>query len=147
MNASKFRLKHSKHADAESDIGPISHKYGTSSLDIDYLRCITPGCSNKAMNALNGISNQLCVQCWCIMDAKRALTDPSSNPTTRKPTLRKGSVTNAVVDLLESKGKKVPTYKEMHDVVIAVKATSPFNKNHYNWYLNQWKKGKLKRKV
>lgn len=155
----KYKIKSKSQIPVPKTVGAISYKYGPSSLDSDYPICTQKACGAKATCAKTEhgrtYPNSLCVQHWLVMDIVRSgqdvgdslLTSPGLlKARSKKQRVKKGSITNAVVDLIEKKGKKPPTYEEMRDVVLAVKVDSKFNKNHYRWYLNMWAKGKLVRK-
>jgi hypothetical protein len=155
VNKSKYKVKQKVpvviHNPTEG-LGPIAHPFGEiSGLDPDRPTCTVPGCGRYALcsRVIDGHyrPHDVCMTHWVVWYRTISGVDSQGNPVGSAKKIRKGSVTNAVLDLIESKKKHNPTCEEMKNTVLSVKPDSKFNQGHYNWYLNEYKKGRLRRKV
>lgn len=119
-----------------------------------YKYCTHPGCVNRAICASHdkitgaAIPGQLCVQHWQV-EYEKTHTEPSSGGRMTKDgrfvkaPVRKGAVGNAVKEYIDKVGIDNIDFEAMKDVVLSVKADSKFNKNHFSWYRNDYKKKHL----
>lgn len=114
--------------------------------------CIYPGCGNRAtcaqldVRTKQPVPNKLCVHHW---EMEYLIRNPNTDvPKGRltktgkfiKTPVKKGSVGKAVNEYLDRVGLKKANFEEMRDIVLAVKPDSKYNKGHFNWYCNQYKK-------
>ena len=125
------------------------HKRVRERLDVPI--CVEPGCVRRAIcvgrDAKTGamIPNQLCVTHWSIhYDMEHPIEGRQNTRVTKAGIVvtrtKKGAVGQAVNEYISKVGIDNTNFDEMRDVVLAIKADSKFNRNHYNWYRNNWKK-------
>lgn len=151
-----MKIKHKKKKIKKhtiSDYGRVGIE--ESARRSDKIYCTEPGCHREArcakLNPLTKqpIPNQLCITHWeSHYNKKHPVGTSEDTPGGRitktgkfvRAPIKKGSVGKAVNDLIDKKGVDKVTFEEMKDTVLAIKADSKFNRNHYNWYRNQYKK-------
>jgi len=78
-------------------------------------------------------------------------TNPKSKPSNVKSkktpapkTQKKGSLKDAVYQLFDSKGITKVTYQEVENLAKKIKPDTKFNKYHFSWYRNNYKKTRAK---
>ena len=67
-----------------------------------------------------------------------------SNKSVKKRTYKKGSLKEVIYKLFDRKGVAKVSYKEVEKLAKKVKPDTKFNKYHFSWYRNNYKKTKAK---
>ncbi len=67
-----------------------------------------------------------------------------SKKSTKKKVYKQGSLKEAIYKLFDRKGIAKVTYKEVENLAKRVKPDTKFNKAHFSWYRNHYRKTKAK---
>lgn len=134
---------------------PHKKKKKTKSSSLKEGDSICTNCNiNRAICAkkteYGSVANQLCVQCWEREYNEAHQDDPKPGGRVTKDgkfvraPIKKGSVGLAVKALIDKVGIDEVTEEQMRKVVLEVKIDSKFNRNHFNWYKNDYRKKQSK---
>ena len=67
-----------------------------------------------------------------------------SKKSAKKKTYKQGSLKEAIYKLFDRKGVEKVSYQEVEKLAKKVKPDTKFNKYHFSWYRNNYKKTKVK---
>ena len=76
--------------------------------------------------------------------AKSKSPRAKSKKSAKKKAYKRGSLKKAIYKLFDRKGVAKVTYKEVESLAKRVKPNTKFDKYHFGWYRNDYKKSKAR---